>query len=56
MFDVNGFLDLAKLTLGALIGSFVQRNVTGEKIASEGIRIITKSLNKLCSVVQWASC
>jgi hypothetical protein len=31
---VDGFLDLAKLTLGAFIGSFVQRNVTGERIAA----------------------
>ena len=32
IFKVEGFLDLAKLTLGAFIGSFVQRNVTAEKI------------------------
>ncbi|MGD0103701.1 MAG: hypothetical protein ABSC06_06650 [Rhodopila sp.] len=31
---VDGFLDLAKLTLGAFIGSFVQRNVSGERAAA----------------------
>ena len=29
--NANGFLDLAKLTLGAFIGSFVQRNVEQRK-------------------------
>jgi hypothetical protein len=42
IFGVEGFLDLAKLTLGAFIGSFVQRNVTGERIASEGIKIFNQ--------------
>jgi putative aminopeptidase FrvX len=32
--NVDGFLDLAKLTLGAFIGSFVQRNVSGERVAT----------------------
>lgn len=40
IFKIDGYLDLAKLTLGAFIGSFVQRNVTGEKIASEGLKIV----------------
>jgi hypothetical protein len=31
----GGFLDLTKLTLGAFIGSFVQRSVSGERLASE---------------------
>lgn len=30
MFGVDGFMDLTKLTLGAFIGSFVQRNVSVE--------------------------
>jgi hypothetical protein len=34
------FFDLTKLTLGAFIGSFVQRNVTGERIVSELTRKI----------------
>jgi hypothetical protein len=34
------FFDLTKLTLGAFIGSFVQRNVTGERIVSELARKI----------------
>jgi hypothetical protein len=39
IFGVDGFLDLAKLTLGAFIGSFVQRNISGDRAATEGIRI-----------------
>ena len=33
---INGFLDLTKLTLGAFIGSFVQRNLSDEGRASGG--------------------
>jgi hypothetical protein len=44
IFGVDGFLDLAKLTLGAFIGSFVQRNVTGERIASEGRRLSSQEM------------
>jgi hypothetical protein len=33
IFHVEGFMDLAKLTLGAFIGSFVQRSVSGERAA-----------------------
>ena len=36
MFGINGFLDLTKLTLGAFIGSFVQRNLSDERLALEG--------------------
>jgi hypothetical protein len=46
IFGVDGFLDLAKLTLGAFIGSFVQRNITGERMTSEGIRIINQGTQK----------
>jgi hypothetical protein len=35
LFHPDRFLDLAKLTLGAFIGSFVQRNVAGEKLAGD---------------------
>jgi hypothetical protein len=35
IFHETGFLDLAKLTLGAFIGSFVQRSVTGEKVNND---------------------
>ena len=34
MLGINGFLDLTKLTLGAFIGSFVQRNLSDERLAS----------------------
>jgi hypothetical protein len=34
-FESDTYLDLAKLTLGAFIGSFVQRNVTGDRIVAE---------------------
>jgi len=34
IFGAQGFLDLAKLTLGAFIGSFVQRAVSGERQTS----------------------
>ncbi|MCX8255104.1 membrane protein of unknown function [Beijerinckiaceae bacterium RH CH11] len=44
IFKIEGYLDLTKLTVGAFIGSFVQRNVTGERIASEGIKILTQNL------------
>jgi hypothetical protein len=33
IFYPEGFMNLAKLTLGAFIGSFVQRNVSGERTA-----------------------
>ena len=36
IFGINGFLDLTKLTLGAFIGSFVQRNLSDERLASGG--------------------
>jgi hypothetical protein len=39
IFGVDGFLDLAKLTLGAFIGSFVQKNISGDKATNDGIRI-----------------
>jgi hypothetical protein len=35
---IDGFLDLAILTLGAFIGSFVQRNLSDEKLASVGFQ------------------
>ena len=36
MLGINGFLDLTKLTLGAFLGSFVQRNLSDERLASGG--------------------
>ncbi len=42
IFHESGFLDLAKLTLGAFIGSFVQRNVAGEKLVADTRNSIIK--------------
>jgi hypothetical protein len=44
-FKFEGFLDLAKLTLGAFIGSFVQRSVTGERAAAAAAVAAVKDSN-----------
>jgi hypothetical protein len=38
IFHAEAFMDLAKLTLGAFIGSFVQRNVSGERAVADTAR------------------
>ena len=45
--DLNPqFIDLAKLTLGAFIGSFVQRSVTGKTVEEDKIETLTKSIKR----------
>ena len=42
----KGFMDLTKLTLGAFIGSFVQRAATSQEVATDAVKKMAATMSK----------